>query len=266
MSTLARMVVKLQLDSQGFAKGVGQIEKDAENAAKKINKSLIKIGDGLQNIGNRMTTFITLPLVAGFGLATKAASDLNETMNKTQVIFGDSTNDILKFFQNSSTAMGMSKNQALDAASAFGGLFKSMKVGSQDTVNMSENLVQLAADLGSFYNLKTDDVLQKLQSGMVGQTEPLRSLNIVLSAAAVQAKAAEMGLIGVNGVMSDAAAVTARYQLIMEKTSLVQGDYGRTADSLANLTKSTIAELNDALADLGKKPPTYCIKFGHHGQ
>ena len=117
---------------------------------------------------------------------------------------------------------------------------------------MSEGLIQLAADLASFNDIDPAIVLEKLRSGLVGEVEPLRTLGVNLTMAATRAKAMEMGLADVNGEISQAALVQARYALILEQTTNAQGDFARTSDGLANSTRTLRAEWKDTLAMLGE--------------
>ena len=59
---------------------------------------------------------------------------------------------------------------------------------------MSIILVQLAADLGSFNNLPTADVLEKLRAGLTGESEPLKSLGININETMIKQEALNLGL------------------------------------------------------------------------
>src|SRR4030067_2815215 len=163
MSTLARLVVKLVTDITEFTSGLDT-----------ANKKLSTAGKSMQRVGDTMTLGVTLPLVAAGVAAIKFASDLDETRNKTAVVFGDMAQDVFDLADGRARAMGMSENAALSAASTFGNLFTSMGVGREQAADMSTGLVQLAADLASFNNLDPSEVFIKLQSGMGGQGEPMR--------------------------------------------------------------------------------------------
>jgi hypothetical protein len=210
-----------------------------------------KIGASMKQAGQAMTLGLTLP-IAALGVASiKAASDLEETRNKVKVVFGDMSEDVLKWSQDSARAFGLSRQQALEAAGTFGNLFTSMGLGTVPAADMSEGLVQLAADLASFNNIDPSLVLEKLRSGLVGEVEPLRTLGINLTMAATKAKAMEMGLVDANGEVTQAGLLQARYALILEQSTNAQGDFARTSDGLANSTRIMNAEWKDALATLG---------------
>src|SRR3546814_11380927 len=83
------------------------------------------------------------------------------------------------------------------AANTFG-IFFNTAVNPQKAADMSQIFAQLAQDLGSFYNVDTDTAIQKLRSGLSGESEPLRDFGVFLTEANVKAKALEMGLTGVR--------------------------------------------------------------------
>jgi hypothetical protein len=184
--------------------------------------------------------------------AIDAASNFNESVNKIGVAFGDSADEILAWSENSATAIGQSQQQALEAASSFGLMFRSMGLGTKQAADMSIQLVQLAADLASINNISTAEALEKLQAGLVGEARPLRELGVLLSEASVQAEAMKLGLATSTAAISEQDKVLARYQLILDQTQLSQGDFARTSDQLANSQRILQAQLEDASATLGQ--------------
>jgi hypothetical protein len=215
-------------------------------------KSLKEVGQQLSSIGAGLTVGVTLPLAAIGAASVKAASDLSETVNKVNVVFGESAQEIMTWGKTAATSLGMSQQQALEAAGTFGNLFTSMKMGQGVSAEMSRGLVDLSADLASFNNLDPAMVLEKLRSGIVGETEPLRTLGVNITEAAVQTKALEMGLASAGEELTTQQKVLARYAIIMEQTANAQGDFGRTSDGLANQTRILKAQFSDAAAMLGQ--------------
>ncbi len=183
--------------------------------------------------------------------AKNMASDVAEAASKVGVVFGESRVVVDQFAATSAKAFGISKGAALEATGTFGNLFTATGLAKDAAAGMSVDVVKLAADLGSFNNLGTDEVLEKLRSGLVGEVEPLRALGINFNAAAVEAKAMEMGLADANGEISEGAKVQARYALILEQTKTAQGDFARTADGMANSSKIAAASAQDTSAKFG---------------
>ena len=166
--------------------------------------------------------------------AITSASDLNETVSKTGVVFGDSAQEVIAWGDKTAMAIGLSKQSALEAAATFGNLFESMGVGQQAASDLSVKMVNLAGDLASFNNLDPTEVLQKLQSGIVGETKAVRDLGIDISETTVQQELMAEGVAKVNGQYTNAQKIQARYALIIKQTGNAQGDFARTSDGLAN--------------------------------
>jgi hypothetical protein len=183
----------------------------------------------------------------------KAASDLNEQTNKSAVVFGSAADSVEAFASTAATSFGESKREAIEAAGAFGNLFNTIGLGQSQSAEMSTTLVKLAADLASFHNIDPSDALQKLQAGLVGEARPMRELGVLLSEAQVSAEAAALGFKKVNGEFSEGAKVQARYSLILKQSKSAQGDFARTAGSMANQQRILSAESENLSAELGEK-------------
>lgn len=202
-----------------------------------------------------------IPLVAGLAVgqaaklsrdSTQAASDLSEAINKVGVAFDESGQSVLNWSNNSASALGQSRRDALEAASSFGLLFREMGLGSRQSAVMSQRLVELATDMASIHNIRPEEALEKLQAGLVGETRPLREVGVLLNDQVVRQKAVAMGMAETTAAVTDQQKVLARYQLILEQTSRTQGDFKRTITGLANQQRIFNAEWEDFLANTGK--------------
>jgi hypothetical protein len=210
------------------------------------------IASSMAGIGTALTAAVSLPLAAMAVGAFRGASGVQEAMNKVNVVFDQSAEAILDWSRTSATSLGQSRQQALEAAGAFGNLFTAMGLTSEESATMSMDLVTLASDLASFNNIDPTEALEKLRSGLVGETEPLRSVGVLLNEAAVQAKAMELGLVGVDGELTEAQKVQARYAIILDQTSAAQGDFSRTSTDAANATRIARAQFADAASTMGQ--------------
>lgn len=179
------------------------------------------------------------------------ATDLGENLSKVNVVFGDSAAQIEEFANTASTALGQSKNQALEAAGSFGSLFVGMGLGQQQAADMSTQLVTLASDMASFGNATPQEALDALRSGLVGEAEPLRRFGVMLNAAAIEQEAVRLGLMATGGELTEAAKAQAVYSLAIQQTSIQQGDFGRTSEGLANQQRIMRAQFTDLSTNIG---------------
>ena len=246
-NTILSLLVQLGLDAKDFTKGMDEAEGKADRTSKNITAGLSTIGKVVIGAVGAAAT-----ATAGFLATTiKPASDLNETVSKTSVVFGDYADQVLAFGDMAATALGMSEEEALAGAATYGNLFRSMDMTEKSSADMSTGLVTLASDLASFNNMDPTEVLDKLRAGLTGETEPLKTLGVNINAAMLEAKALEMGLWDGNGAIDAAAKAQAGYAIIMDQTALAQGDFSRTSDGLANQQRIIAANFTNMRATIG---------------
>jgi hypothetical protein len=226
------------------ADNVGEIEKKSGGAAKALG-DVAKIASGFVVAQGLMK----LPgLLSGF---VSGASDLNESLSKVNTVFGANAKEIESWASTAAKNLGMSKGAALEAAGTFGNFLQAMGATTPAATAMSKSMVELATDLGSFNNADPTEVLLALRSGLSGEAEPLRKFGVALSEAAVKAKALELGIGTVGKELTEQEKIQARYAIIMEQTTMAQGDFERTSGGLANQTKILKASFKDAADQLG---------------
>lgn len=226
--------------------------RDLAGKLREVEGSLKKFGDKAARIGKKLTTHLTLPIIAGFGLAGKAASDLGEAINATTVTFGESGAEIVEWSKTTADAMGIARTDALNAAAGFGNMLRSAGLTGDTAADMSRRMVLLAADMGSLHNQDPTEMLDRIRSGLAGEAEPLRRFGVLLSEAAVQQEAVRLGLSETGKDLTDEQKMQARYSVILKQTTTSHGDFANTADSVANATRRATATAKDSAATFGK--------------
>lgn len=197
------------------------------------------------------------------GGTIKAASDLNEEINKSTVVFGTAAQRVLDFSKTSASSLGQSQREALGAAGTFGNLFRTIGLTDNASADMSIRLVTLASDLASFNNADPSEVLEAMRAGLVGETEPMRRFGVDISDASMRAEALKEGL-KVGPVLTQQQKAQLAYQLMLKQTTLAQGDFQRTSDGLANSQRILSAEWENSKAKLGALligPMTAIVKW-----
>ncbi len=235
----------------------------AETRLGAFNARMAEAGQRYQNLSRLSSTVGTGMMMAGGAIlggivlasktALQASSDLNESVSKSKVVFGDAAKSVEAFGDSAAKGMGMSKQQAIESTATLGNLFLGMGMGQRKAADMSMGMVKLAGDLASFNNLAggTPEALEKIRSGLVGEVEPLRPLGVLLDESTVKLKGMEMGLGNASGELSQQEKVLARYQIILDKTKTAQGDFARTADGVANSQRILAAEFLNTKAAIG---------------
>ena len=227
--------------------------KSASDALNRIDNNMNSFSRTLKSVGFAVAAAFSVKAITDFAAqSVAAASDLNEALNKSQVVFGTSAGAVKDFTDTAVTGLGLTRAQALEASGTFGNLLVSFGAGKEQATEMSTTLLQLAADLASFNNTSVEQAINALRSGLSGETEPLKKYGIVLQDTRLRAEALSQGLEVTTGVLDPMTKSLAAYGLIMKDSTTAQGDFERTSDGLANTQRILAAAVDDAKASIGQ--------------
>jgi phage-related protein len=179
-----RLEVEVTANTKPAEKGLGGFSKETE-----------KSSGGMKALKAATVAFAGSAAVGMAGKAVMAASDLNETLSKTGVVFKDQTGAVTTYAQQMADKFGLPKTAVLDAASSFGLLGKAAGISGPGLSKMSTGLAGLAADASSFYNVPLDQALGDFTSALSGESEPVKKYGVLMNEAAVQTEALALGLV-----------------------------------------------------------------------
>ncbi|MGE3856205.1 MAG: hypothetical protein AB7G21_04500 [Dehalococcoidia bacterium] len=186
-----------------------------------------------------------------YGLAG-AASQVSEAQAKVDVVFGSSAKTVSDFSRRSADDFGISRRAALEAAGAYGNMFRTIGLGEPAAAQMSVRLTELAADMAAFNDADPSEMLQKLRSGLAGEAEPLRTVGVLLSEARVKEEAYAAGIAKRGAELTEAEKVQARYNLILKDTAVQHGQAARESEGLAMQERKLAAAWEDLSGKIGK--------------
>jgi hypothetical protein len=242
------MKLNLLADVSKFSTGINTADKEAKGLSGKMEK-----------YGKRMAKAFALAAAAAGAMAVKiglegvqAASDLNEEISKTEVIFGDVAGEIKAFATTADRALGLTQKEALSAASTFATFGKAAGLSGKELSTFSRGATTLASDLASFYNTNADEAITAIGAALRGESEPIRKYGVLLNDATLKAKAMEMGLYDGKGALDLQAKSLAAYQVILDQTKDAQGDFSRTSEGLAAQQKILRAQMENLKTSMGE--------------
>lgn len=190
-------------------------------------------------------------LASMIGTAITKSNEYQENLNLFTVAMGEYVQEAFDYGQAVSEVLGIDLSDWIRNQ----GVFNTLLTGFGDTAEraalMSKNLTQLGYDLSSFFNISVEDAMQKLQSGISGELEPLRRLGYDLSQARLEAVALSLGIDKSVMSMTQAEKAELRYYAIMTQVTTAQGDLARTLESPANQLRILSAQFNMAARSIG---------------
>lgn len=229
-------------------------ERDVEDSGRRLTTSFS--GMATRAAGLAAAAFAGFGAVSFFKGAITGASDLNESISKVEVVFGDAAGKVREFAKGAADGLGVSTNEALAAAGTFGNLFRAIDLTQGKSAEMSTRLIKLASDLASFNNSNPQEVLDALRSGLVGETEPLRRFGVNLNEARIQAEALRMGLTKTAVDQRKVAIETTQLAEAQRNYNETVGKHGKAsqeaANALAAVTSAEIALENAAEGSKGE--------------
>jgi hypothetical protein len=247
------MSLVLNVEILGEYKNLAKATKGAQGSFDKLGANFAKVGKNIAKVTAGIAIGLGAAIASQIKPAIDAASDLSEGINAVNVSFGDAAEGILELGENAARGLGLSKTELFGIATQFSSFAGTIAGEGGNIVQVVDEISQRGADFASVFNLEVGDALGKFQSGLAGQSEPLRNYGIDLSAATVLAHALETGIFDGVGAMTESEKVQARYSSLMEQTNKVAGDFANTSDGLANQQRILKATLEDTRAEIGEK-------------
>ena len=248
---------EMQKVSNGFSAFPSKIQKlitstEKYNAsARKATSTTGQFTSGLKAL-NVAAVAITFRKIGHFiAQAVTESNKYQEDLNLFTVALGQYAAEAQSYAEKVSDVMGIDPAQWLRNQ----GVFNTLLTGFGDTAEraqlMSQNLTQLGYDISSFFNISIEDAMQKLQSGISGELEPLRRLGYDLSQAQLEQTALNLGIKESVANMTQAEKAELRYYAIMTQVTTAQGDMARTLEAPANQLRILQAQLTQAARAIG---------------
>ena len=248
---------EMQKVSNGFSAFPSKIQKlitstEKYNAsARKATSTTGKFTSGLKAL-NVAAVAITFRKIGHFiAQAVTESNKYQEDLNLFTVALGQYAAEAQNYAEKVSDVMGIDPAQWLRNQ----GVFNTLLTGFGDTAEraqlMSQNLTQLGYDISSVFNISIEDAMQKLQSGISGELEPLRRLGYDLSQARLEQTALNLGIKESVANMTQAEKAELRYYAIMTQVTTAQGDMARTLEAPANQLRILQAQLTQAARAIG---------------
>lgn len=216
------------------------------------NSSVSKLRSGVASLAKGFIALGVAYKTIEFGKeAVREASDLNESINAVNVSYGKNAKAVQRMGQEAATALGLSNSEFNSLAVRFSAFSKTISGGGRKTVGVLDDLTTRASDFASVMNLDVNQAAELFQSGLAGETEPLRRFGLDLSAAAVTAHAYKAGIAEAGAELTEQQKIQARYSLLMKQTAKTQGDFSKTSDQAANASRILGAQWDNLQAKIG---------------
>ena len=238
---------------QASTKGAfGPVEREASVSSQKLSKTF---GETFRSVATPLIAVASIGAISSFvSKSVDAFAELEDSTAAAGVVFGDSMQTIIDQSNTAAQAIGISKQQVIDAAATFGTYGKSAGLAGKDLAGFATQMTSLAGDMASFKGKKPEQAIEAIGSALRGEMEPIRQFGVLLDDATLRSQAMKMGLIATTDEgLTPQVKVLAAQAAILAQTSDAQGDFARTSQSTANVQKTLAAESANLSAEIGQK-------------
>jgi len=259
--------VQVRKAQENVRRGFGDMDRDADKAGAKVGSSFgASLSRGMKTAAVALGgLFVADKVVAWFRGAIDAAGEANAAMQRSAIVFGANSDAIEAWAKGAARSFGVSQQAAVSSAASFGDMFSQIGFSSTAAADMSKQVVALAADLGAFKGMKTEDVLERIAAGFRGEYDSLQVLVPSISAAAIEQQAlTDTGKKSAASLTSQEKAA-ATLAVVMKGAGNATGFYAKHVEDKAQVEKTAAAATEELVAQVGQRLlPAYTalVRFG----
>lgn len=254
MSIIRNILVRVGADIQPLQRNMVAAQRSMGVFQANTRSSMRSVSGSLA-MGSLALVAFGAAAVAAFAVvstsAIKSAMDVVESENLFAVSMGNMAGSARKWSDELQASLGLNAYEVRKNVGMFYNMTTSMGLTRTEAYKLSTDLTKLAYDMSSFYNMPVADMFVKLQSGITGETEPLKRIGILVLENVVKQYAYAAGIANVGDELTEQQKVMARYIAIMEQTKNAQGDLARTIMSPTNQLRILRMQLQLASVNLG---------------
>lgn len=227
-------------------------EQKVEGSIKSLKSMASKV---LGAVGITLSVAGTKSAIDG---CVEVASSIEEMQNKFDVVFGDMRNEVNKWAQEYSDAIGRNKNDIKTYLADQQNLLVGFGMTRQAGAEMAEQMTSLALDLASFGNMDETASVNAMTKAVMGESEAAKTLGAVLNDSTRAQAMATLGLKGTYDKLDQLTKMQVNYQAILQQSPDAIGDCQRSLDSYESTKKRYIAKLKEIKTIVGQFfLPTY---------
>lgn len=182
-----------------------------------------------------------------------AAMGSEVTNAKMTAVFQDQAEIVSASLVRIGESAGYSVETLRDITANLGNFLNSMGMSREEVAGLSTDLVQVAVDMAAFNGIPVEEALQAIRSGFQGMSRPLLQYGIDLRGAKLDQELLEMGIRGGAQAASEAELAQARYNMIIEQTTVANGAAADSLNTVTGMTRAMEGEWNDFKDQLGEE-------------
>lgn len=259
MATLDELKVMIDAEIAPFRKKMKEVENQVKGTSDRVKNATAKVREQSSSIGS---AFGKLAKFAGFAIlgkklldvgmySTQTALEVSASMNQIKRQMGESSQSFLKWVNDNANAMNMGVGEATNYGAVYSNLFSGFIKDTNKLSAYTAKMLQTSAVVAEGSGRTITDVMERIRSGLLGNTEAIEDLGINVNVAMI--KSTEAFKRFSNGQSWDQLDFQTQQQIrLMAILEQATAKYGNTLSNSVNGRISLFKSLmKDAALNLG---------------
>ena len=251
---LFKLLGVIEIDNDRAKEELDETSKKGEQTESRLKSAFSKIGGAALQVGKVIGTGMIAGAAAFGTLAIKSmnlAGELEQNMGGSEAVFGKFADNIQAKAKEAFSNMGLSTSDYLATANKMGALFQGAGFSIEESMNLSSDAMQRAADVASIMGIDTSAAMEAVAGAAKGNFTMMDNLGVAMNDTTLQAYALEKGIKKSTSEMTNQEKIGLAMELFMEKTAYAAGNYAKENETLAGSLSTAKAALTNFLDGSG---------------
>ena len=194
MATLDELKVMIDAEIAPFRKKMKEVENQVKGTSDQVKNATAKVREQSSSIGS---VFGKLAKFAGFAILGKklldvgmysaqTALEVSASMNQIKRQMGESSQSFLKWVNDNANAMNMGVGEATNYGAVYSNLFSGFIKDTNKLSAYTAKMLQTSAVVAEGTGRSITDVMERIRSGLLGNTEAIEDLGINVNVAMIE--------------------------------------------------------------------------------
>lgn len=246
--TLEKLQVLIEAQTKGFRDEISKVQNEVKRMTNTVNNEVNKVKNIFKSLGRFV---VTLGIGKIFVNSVQSAMKVEAAIQQITRTMGESTNQFLKWSKANALAFNMSQSDAMNYGAIFSNLVSTFSNGTQQTLQYTTDLLKASSIIASGTGRTMEDVMERIRSGLLGNTEAIEDLGVNVNVAMLQSTEAFKRF--ANGKSWDQLSFQTQQQIrlmaILEQTSNKFG--GEVFNNTNSSLQQFVAVLKDVALNIG---------------
>ncbi|WP_394898942.1 phage tail protein [Clostridium paraputrificum] len=246
--TLEKLQVLIEAQTKGFRDEISKVQNEVKRMTNSVNNEVNKVKNIFKSLGRFV---VTLGIGKMFVNSVQSAMKVEAAIQQITRTMGESTNQFLKWSKANALAFNMSQLDAMNYGAIFSNLVSTFSSGTKETLQYTTDLLKASSIIASGTGRTMEDVMERIRSGLLGNTEAIEDLGVNVNVAMLQSTEAFKRF--ANGKSWDQLSFQTQQQIrlmaILEQTSNKFG--GEVFSNTNSSLQQFVAVLKDVALNIG---------------